>query len=153
MKVKAWRISNKRHADSLFSGVGAELYGGRFNSTGKKVIYTSGSLSLAMLELVVQGNKKDRFTGLVGATATFDQIDVLCLEAGGLRKKWSSRPLGAASQKIGDNWLENGTSLVLRVPSVIVPTEYHYLINPLHPRFKSIVFGEVEENVFDARLS
>jgi len=153
VKVKVWRISNKRHADSLFAGIGAELYGGRFNSPGRKVVYTSGSLSLAMLELVVQGNKKDRISGLVGATATFAPKDVICLEPCDLPKDWNSRPPRAASQKIGDKWLENCTSLVLRVPSVIVPTEYNYLINPLHPRFKTIVFGEVEEIVFDARLS
>lgn len=152
MEIKVWRISHKRHSDSLFSGIGAKLYGGRFNSPGSKVVYTSGSLSLAMLELLVQGNKRDRFTALVGATATFDSENVTHMEVSELPKDWNARPPKSSSQLLGDNWLDKGTTLVLRVPSVIVPTEYNYLINPLHPLFSSIIYSEVQDIEFDARL-
>lgn len=105
-----------------------------------------------MLELLVQGNERDRFTGLVGASATFDSENVIQIDDSELPKDWNARPPKSSSQLIGDDWFIKRSSLVLRVPSVVVPTEHNYLINPLHPNFKSIVFGKVQDVEVDARL-
>ena len=49
----AWRIVQTHVADHAFSGEGARRYGGRWNSKGHAVVYTSGSISLAILEILV----------------------------------------------------------------------------------------------------
>ena len=49
----AWRIVQAHVADRAFTGEGARRYGGRWNSKGFAVIYTSSSISLAILEVLV----------------------------------------------------------------------------------------------------
>ena len=51
--VSAWRITKRKHARSAFTGEGARLYGGRWNSPGTAIIYTAESQSLAVLEILV----------------------------------------------------------------------------------------------------
>jgi RES domain-containing protein len=152
MKLTAWRIANKKHADTLFSGEGAELYGGRFNSPGAKVVYTSASLSLALLELLVQGGPKDRLSELVCAQATFDSRLVAELDEDDLPEGWNSRPPGSISQSIGDQWISQGKTPVLRIPSVVVPDEFNYLLNPQHTKFAAISIGSVRGMAIDERL-
>jgi len=41
---------------------------------------------------------------------------------------------------------------VLRVPSVIVPAESNFLLNPRHPAFERIEIGPPEELRLDPRL-
>jgi len=136
----------------MFSGVGAETYGGRFNSPGNKVVYTAGSLSLGILELVLQGNKKERLHGLVYATASFDSELVNTIDVGDLPDNWDARPATSESQLFGDGWIQAQESVVLRVPSVVVPDEYNYMLNPNHPSFDHVEIGEVREIDLDSRL-
>src|SRR6266567_1535384 len=44
------RIVKRKLVGSAFSGAGARLFGGRWNSVGTPLVYTAGSLSLALLE-------------------------------------------------------------------------------------------------------
>jgi hypothetical protein len=39
------------------------------------------------------------------------------------------------TQRLGDRGLEAGNTLVFQVPSVIIPEEWNYVINPLYPQF------------------
>ena len=52
--LTVWRLVTARFADSAFSGEGARLYGGRWNRKGVPIVYTAGSQSLVMLEILVQ---------------------------------------------------------------------------------------------------
>lgn len=65
---------------------------------------------------------------------------------------WRQEPPGPSTKKIGDVWLTEGRSAVLRVPSAIVPAENNYLINPEHPDFSKIQISRPERFVFDPRL-
>lgn len=56
MKRRAWRIVKEKHAATAFSGEGARLYGGRWNSVGTSLVYTSGTKALAALESLVHLN-------------------------------------------------------------------------------------------------
>ncbi len=152
MPITVWRISNEKYADSLFSGIGAEAYGGRFNSPGRPAIYAAGSLSLGILEILVQAGRKERLGRLVYATARFPETLMHTLNPDDLPIGWDTRPAGAASQRVGDAWLKAGESLVLRVPSVVVPGEFNYLINPVHPWFGDIAIGEIRRFELDQRL-
>lgn len=151
-EIKVWRITSEEYVESAFSGEGAEKYGGRFNSVGTPVVYTSGSLALATLEMLTKINDRRRLAGRVCLPAVFKEKQVVAYEGSDLPENWDARPYEPASQKVGDRWAAAEESLVLRVPSVVVPKEYNYLINPEHPDFGDLEIGEPEPLGPDPRI-
>ena len=150
--ITAWRITSDTYADTAFSGEGAETYGGRFNSVGTPVVYTSASISLATLELLAKTGTRQRLSGRVLLPVTFSEERVTIRDAQDLPEGWDERPYGPSSQQVGDRWVQSEESLVLRVPSVVVPAEHNYLINPQHPAFGELVIGEPRPLNPDPRL-
>jgi RES domain-containing protein len=57
-----------------------------------------------------------------------------------------------ASRRIGDEWVDANSSAVLEVPSVLMPRQKDYLLNPLHPDFGKIALIEQNPFAFDSRL-
>lgn len=151
-EITAYRIVAPRYASSAFSGIGSERLGGRFSSPGRRLVYTAESISLAVLELLVQAGDRRRLAGYVCIPVTLQEADVTTLRSSDLPVGWDARPYTSVSQAIGDAWLESGDSPVLRVPSVVVPSESNYLLAPLHPRFGELTQGEPFQAPFDARL-
>ena len=151
-KITAWRITSEKHVGTAFSGEGAEEYGGRFNSVGIPIVYTSESVSLATLELLAKAGGRQRLSGRVVLPVTFEESQGIALDEEDLPEGWDDRPYGPASQQVGDKWIQSEESLVLRVPSVVVPEEYNYLINPEHPDFGELEFGEPRPLDPDPRL-
>lgn len=151
--MTVWRITHARHLESAFSGAGAEKWGGRFNAPGRRVIYTAGSISLAMLEMLVQANTRSRLVDHFCVSATFDDAFVEQLDAEALPAGWDARPYGKAPQEVGDRWLDEERSLVLGVPSIANPYERNYLINPSHARFPKVEIGKPFRAPFDPRLA
>lgn len=153
MPVKVWRITHKDYKESAFTGEGAKLFGGRFNSEGIPLVYTSGSLSLAMLEIIVQSNGRDYFKQCAVFNAEIPENLIATPELKELPKEWNQIPYGKQPQQFGDEWIKSGNKPVMRVPSVVVPVEYNFLINPMHPEFSKIKFYETENISFDTRLT
>lgn len=151
-KTTAWRITSEKYAETAFSGEGAKEYGGRFNSPGTPVVYTSESISLATLELLAKAGRRQRLSGRVVLPVTFGEHSVIAYDKSDLPDGWDGRPYGPASQQVGDDWVQSEESLVLRVPSVVVPAEYNYLINPGHPEFEELEIGEPRPLDRDPRL-
>jgi RES domain-containing protein len=147
----AWRIVKARRAGTAFSGEGAAMSGGRWNSRGVKVIYASETRSLAVLENLVHINPAVQFEYSC-FHLEFDDSLVEKILPSGLPKNWNSYPPGPSTQKIGDGWVHAGRSAVLAVPSAIVDGEFNYLLNPAHPDFKKIKIGKPEPFTFDPRL-
>lgn len=150
--ITAWRIVAPRWTANAFDGIGAEQTGGRFNSAGHRIVYTSDSLALAVLEILVQAGKRSRIRDHVCIPVTFDSTQVEGLEAADLPDGWDYVPYQRASQQIGDTWLEEQRSLVLRVPSVVIPVQYNYLINPQHPDFSMLQIGQPKPVPVDRRV-
>lgn len=150
--ITVWRITAPQYAETAFSGEGARLWGGRFNSPGRRVVYASGSLSLATLEVLAGANDRRRLRGYLAVSATFDEADVETLTVADLPEGWDARPYASASQTIGDTWLDDARSLALRVPSVVVPMEWNVLLNPEHPSFVGVQIGPPTVAPFDPRL-
>lgn len=146
---QAWRIVKQRHAGTAFSGEGAAKTGGRWNSRGVPVVYASSTLSLAALESLVHLNPPVLFK-YVAFPIEFD--DALVASPGRLPADWSLEPPGPASKAIGDAWVHGSKSAVLAVPTVIIPAETNYLLNPAHPNFKRISIGKPQPFAFDPRL-
>jgi RES domain-containing protein len=147
----AWRIVKEKHAANAFDGEGARLFGGRWNSQGTRVVYTSSALSLAALELLVHLNPPMPFR-YAAISVSFDDAMVHTIPAAELPEDWMDQPPPQSSQAIGDLWVQQAHSAVLELPSVIIPTETNFLLNPAHPDFKNIQFGKPVPFSFDPRL-
>lgn len=152
MTIKAWRIFKQEHAKTAFTGEGAKLFRGRWNCQGTAVVYTAGSISLAVLEMLVhlrpnELQKSYRFSAVTFAEALVEQIRL-----SDLPPNWRDDPAPAELQRLGDAWIKRSSSAVLRVPSAIVPAEFNYLLNPAHPEFLKIRRGRSQPLRFDARL-
>jgi RES domain-containing protein len=148
----AWRIVQAHIAERAFTGEGSRRYSGRWNSRGFAVVYTSSSLSLAILEVLVHIPIYAILEEYVYFPIEFDQDFVLPLDVNNLPDNWENDPAPRAVKQIGDSWVESRESAILEVPSTIVPTEKNYLINPAHPDFKKLKIGSPTKFEFDPRL-
>lgn len=147
----AWRLTKTKHLATAWDGEGAKRIGGRWNSVGTAVVYTSGTLSLALTETLVHlpGGVLPAFTAI---PVEFGESLVTDLAPSGMPTDWSSTPPAASTQTIGDKWVTAGTSAVLKVPSVIVPQEFNYILNPNHADSASLRIGIPIPFPFDPRL-
>jgi RES domain-containing protein len=148
----AWRILKRRHVASAFDGEGARRFGGRWNSPGTAVVNSSGSRALALLEVLAGLRAVRPLEAYVMLPATFDDALVLGVETSDLPPEWRRHPPPPETQNVGNDWVDKRASVVLRVPSVIVPEECNYLLNPAHPNFRQVRIGSPEEVNFDPRL-
>ncbi|ENO78985.1 hypothetical protein B447_13449 [Thauera sp. 27] len=146
-----WRITTARFAASAFSGEGARLYGGRWNPKGWPMIYTAESQSLDLLELMVQDDPLRANYVLIPAQLPADLPETR-VDTESLPSEW--RTIGARSslQEIGRTWIDSGETVVLSVPSAVVPAERNYLLNPRHPNFTRIQIGAPLSLEVDTRL-
>ncbi len=141
--MQVFRICRDIH--QALDGEGSRLFGGRWNSPGRPLIYTSAHLSLCILEQLVH--------------LDFDLIPtnwvVMTLKVPNTvsRKELSSHPIKEGeARKIGDEWLKSGNTLYLKVLSFIVPQEDNILINPLHSEMNQVKIEDVSSFQFDQRL-
>ncbi len=148
---RAWRIVKEKYAATAFNGEGASRTGGRWNSRGTWIVYTSGAKSLAALETLVHLNPPMPFKYAV-FPIEFDDALVEKIAPADLPADWTDEPPPPLTQAIGDLWVKQARSAVLELPSVIIPSEPNYLLNPAHPDFKEIVIGKPESFSFDPRL-
>ncbi|MBX2907006.1 MAG: RES family NAD+ phosphorylase [Taibaiella sp.] len=145
-----YRISDCRFIDDL-SGKGAALYGGRWNSKDTHILYTAQSASLALLEAVVHLGKMPR-AGFCMATIEIPDKLPSPVKQEVLPPDWCSNPGPDALKQIGDRFISDGRFLALPVPSVVMPEEYNYLLNPAHPLFKSAKLKSIKPLNIDERI-
>jgi RES domain-containing protein len=148
--IKAFRICKTKYAKSAFDGEGAFRYGGRWNSRGSRVVYASSSLSLAVLEMLVQLGEEELLEAYSYFELEFDRR--LVAKLGRLPRNWQGSPAPVSAQKIGDAWVKAGDYAILLVPSAVIPTESNYLINSAHKDFIKIRIGKPRKFAFDKRL-
>jgi RES domain-containing protein len=148
-----WRISKAKYAQTAFDGEGARLWGGRWNSRGRSVVYTSANSSLATLESLVHLGVKDSKVPYVLIRAEIpEQVAIQLITEDRLPENWREDPSPISLAEIGDKWLDSTETAVLALPSAINPHENNYLINPLHPDFQKIIIFEPQPYKFDLRL-
>lgn len=141
--------------DFACAGNDAAAAGGRWNSVARPVIYLADSLALAQLEKRVHTPMRPP-RDLVAVEAIVPAAAVASAEGVVLPDDWDADNVdwsvgSAASQCIGDDWLARGTSLLLRVPSVVVPVGWNYLLNPAHPDVRRVRTRRIQYRP-DARL-
>ncbi|HET9096502.1 MAG TPA: RES family NAD+ phosphorylase [Candidatus Baltobacteraceae bacterium] len=149
--VRLVRAAFCADAASAFSGEGAALAGGRWNQKGTRAVYAASTRSLAALEILVHIDRFDVPADYVFASAQLDERDVV--PVGDLPRDWRNPMRAAATVALGQSFLLEQSALALAVPSVVIPQERNYLINPAHPRFSALrIEPAVEPFAFDARL-
>ncbi len=152
MTIRAWRITKAKHADTAFSGMGAKNHGGRWNNPGTSIVYTAGSTSLAMLEMLVHLQTHDLIRRYVIFEVSFEDTLMKTITAAKLPRTWKRSPSSAKVRHVGDAWVAGNESAVLQLPSAIVPSEPNYLLNPEHSDFTKITIGRKQPIKFDPRL-
>jgi len=147
-----FRLSKAAFANDI-SGKGAEKSGGRWNSRGVAMVYTSASRALCTTEIAVH-------TPLGNLPADYKLIsieipdDVLIQEVSVLElpSDWKSVPHSHSTQLIGDQFILSNNFVVLKVPSVVVQDEFNYLLNPELIKSNNIRVKEIQAFDFDIRL-
>ena len=147
MALRLYRVCRAKYA--RLDGYGARLVGGRWNSAGRPVVYMAESISLAVLENLVHMSRQDFPTGYVVVSATAPDHTVPCTEA---QLRAVAPKSAVTTQELGDFWLDNRISAVLKVASSVVPKEHNFLLNPEHPDFGGIEAAEPLPFRFDPRL-
>ncbi|HEX3110232.1 MAG TPA: RES family NAD+ phosphorylase [Thermoanaerobaculia bacterium] len=150
--ITSWRIVKAKHAAGAFDGEGARVAGGRWNSPGVAMVYTSQSAALAALEMLVHLGRSRTLAGYVIFSCEFDDRIAENLEPRVLPHDWPAYPAPASLQRIGDRWVYELRSAVLRVPSAVVEGESNFLLNPGHPDFRRIHISKPRPFGFDPRL-
>ena len=146
-----YRIVRDTYADDL-SGTGARLYGGRWNSKGKSMLYTASTPSLALLEVLVHLSPLMVPKNYFSVQIEVPDDSVLHLPIKALPDNWNDILPPLSLKKIGDNFLADMRYLLLKVPSAVVPMEYNYLINTQHPAIKKVRIVKKQPFNFDRRL-
>jgi len=147
-----WRLSPGYHAAKAMSGEGAFRRGGRWNPPGIRVVYCADSRSLAVVE-VLANVKNPSLLGDQAWVLIPLELPADCVEKPvRVPESWRDTPYTGASQSFGAEWVQSQRTVALRVPSVVVPGEFNFLLNPAHPDFKRIKAGKPESFAFDPRL-
>lgn len=150
--VVAWRLVRQRHAATAFSGEGARIFEGRWNSAGVAVVYCSENLALAALEILVHVQPVAVAEPFRTFRVALDDALITRVERDKLPKGWNLQPPTTVSKTIGDEWVKSGRSVALALPSLLVPLERTYLLNPKHPDFRKVQIRDMGNFTLDRRL-
>ena len=156
MPLVAVTASDYESAATAFSGKGAADNGGRWNSRGVPMVYSSTSLALAAIELFVHLEPIQAPGDLDFISATLPEGEpARTIHPGDLPPDWFTGDELAgphSTRELGDRWIRDSSSLALMVPSVSIRPEWNVLINPLHPRIRDLKIDAPQPFVFDARM-
>ncbi len=144
---RVFRVCRARYA--RLDGAGARLVGGRWNSSGRAVVYMAESIALAVLENLVHMTRQDFPRGYVCVAAVLPD-GISMIHEKDLRKHPALQDL--STEQLGDWWIDSRTSAVLQVPSFVIAGEHNFLLNPVHSEFARIQVEPPAIFHFDERL-
>jgi RES domain-containing protein len=154
--MRVYRIYRKRRRDTAFTGEGARITGARWNLSGTPMVYTCSTLSLCLLEVFVHFDPEAADLTRLNLEYRWADVPetVPRLEArdSDLPRNWKEIPWPKSTQDVGTKWMVEGQHVVVSVPSVIVPLERNFLLNPKHPLFSKIIIGPPSALEIDPRL-
>ncbi len=148
--IRVWRICKARWAGNAFSGRGAAEAPGRWNVENQRAVYCAESRALGCLEVLAHVMRKRTLSHAHFVAIPVDLPDGLITVARHLPKGWDARPHTEVSQLYGSRVLRR--SAVVQVPSVIIPGEHCFVLNPDHADFGKIKIGEPIRLIFDSRV-
>jgi RES domain-containing protein len=152
--LTVFRLGKARYRATLFSGDGGLYASGRWTLRGHPAVYTSGSISLAVLEYTVNYRRRGWVPATVLGQATIPtNVRVETVSMSRLPSTWFAADPPPELQTVGEDWLKRADSAVLKVPSAVVIEEWNYLLNPLHPDFRKLRFSVARPFSFDRRVA
>ena len=152
--MELYRITQEKYSNDL-CGNGARIFGGRWNSEGLFAVYTSSSRALALLETLAHMPAKylSEKKYILVTLSLPDNIGREELDWTKLSPGWDTADTPSLTKRPGDKFLRSKSSLLLIVPSVLIPEENNYLLNPLHPDLKKLKLIHKRRIYFDVRVS
>lgn len=152
--MELYRIAQEKYADDL-SGNGAKIFGGRWNSEGLFALYTSSYRSLALLETLAHTPAKmlDQKVYILITLSLPGNTRIEVIDRNKLSPGWDAPDTRPLTKRLGDEFLKSKSSLLLAVPSVLMPEENNYLVNVLHPDMKKMKVIFKRRISFDTRLT
>jgi RES domain-containing protein len=141
-----WRIS--RHRD--LSGAGGLKAPARWHYTGQPIVYLAGSPSAALLEVCVHTSANDVPWEFTLLKIEGPDLEVPVVKPEDLPQDWRTRL--EATRDLGTAWLWNKESVLLQVPSAIVPETANFLFNPMHGDGVRFRITDAFAYPFDIRL-
>jgi RES domain-containing protein len=146
-----FRIAKSKRSSDI-SGTGAALYPGRWNKKGTPVLYTGESKEIALLENIVH------IPPLIAPKLDILEIEIpdssiTELTTENLPPNWYKFPAPVILAEIGQEWIENGKTIALKVPSSIIYTANNVVLNCNHPDYNAVKILSRKEFYFDSRLS
>lgn len=152
MRIAAWRLVRAELAACAFDGEGARLHGGRWNPPGLPAIYAAGGRALAALEVLAHLPRPLRTAAFTLHRIEFEAAELETVAPADLPGDWTQFPPPAGTQRLGRDWLLRAERAVLCVPSVLLPEESNYILNPRHPAFARLRPERERFFFFDPRL-
>jgi len=146
-----YRIAKDVYIRDL-TGIGAKTIGGRWNFKGVSVLYTSSSIALSMLECLAHFPAAFAPKDMALACIELPEDSITEITLNELPENWRAVPSPQELKQLSYNWIKKQETLVLKVPSIIVPQEFNYIINPFHKDFDKIVLKKVLPFYFDNRV-
>ena len=145
----AYRIALKKYSTGLF----APGFSGRWNGSGRKVIYCAESIAIAFLENMIRRQGigfNDDFKIMILEIPFHIKVQVIPVDD--LLPGWRDITDYTLCQPVGNKWYDEGAYPVFKVPSAVLPDSSNYVINSEHPDFKSIRLLQVTDLVPDQRI-
>jgi len=148
-----WKIARKEYAGAVLSGQGGMYSSGRWHEKGTLIVYTSSTLSLAILEVFVhlgpEGHKIEHIRVQIEIP---DKIKIDSIPPSEIPPDWNMSAAPWSTKNYGTQWIRSMSAAVLKTPSVISPGEFNYILNPTHPEFHKIKIINTEAHYFDGRM-
>lgn len=146
-----YRLANRQYIEDR-EGIGAKLFGGRWNEVDYPCIYASEHVSLAFLEKFVHAKAKENMldVALLEIEIPDEEDMVLHVDTTKLMPDWKDNT--TYTQWIGEQILEDLSIVAFSVPSVLIPTERNYVLNPRALQFKQVKYKKVVDFDTDYRL-
>jgi len=145
-----YRITKRKHAGDL-TGIGAAMFGGRWNKKGTPVLYTGENKEIALLETIVHTPpllvpKLD----ILAIEIPDDSVATIKIED--LPDNWTVYPAPLILAEIGEQWIREGKTIALKVPSCIIHSSHNYILNCRHPEYSKVSVVDRSNFRFDSRL-
>ncbi len=149
--MQVYRIAKQKYISDL-TGIGAKTVGGRWNPKGVAVLYTSTTAALSALEVLAHLPAAYFPDDMAIATIELPDSLITKIDIDELPDSWKDVPAPIEIQSLGMKWITEEKYLGIKVPSIIVPSEFNLIINPLHPKFNKVKLISVKPFSFDTRL-
>lgn len=142
--MRLYRIAREPWALDL-SGEGARQFGGRWTPLGMAAVYTSEHPALAAWEVFAHIG-----SGSLDRAPLSHQLVAIEIPDGASVTRVPHVP--HVPEQIGRDWLQSGRTLMLSVPSVVIPEARNLILNPTHPEMGAVRALDLGVFLFDPRV-